>query len=86
MRIGGRFVGEFAEEARTLLSLRKTTSELRVDISDVTSVDAAGEEVRKWLRITGVKFIAKRSYSLQICQRLHLPTIHGWAELEHVDR
>ena len=73
VRIEGRFVSQFAEEARLLVSRRKAPKELIVDISDVIAVDAVGEEVLTWLRLMGATFVANRSCALRICERLNLP-------------
>jgi len=73
MRIEGRFVGDFAEEARRLIVRRDFPAELVVDLSEITFADSAGEEVLRWLSGVGAKFVAESSYSLHLCERLHLP-------------
>ncbi len=73
VRIEGRFVGHFAEEAKQLIVRRKIPSKLRVDLSDVTFVDLSGEEALLWLGHIGADFVAETSYSLDICERLCLP-------------
>ncbi len=75
MTIEGRLVGLFAEEAKQLIVRRKIPAELTVDISEVTYVDSVGELALMWMRLVGAKFVAQSSYSLDVCERLHLPVI-----------
>jgi anti-anti-sigma regulatory factor len=54
MRLEGRFVLEFAKDARTRVSRCRTPLRLIVNLSEVTFVDLTGEEVLLWLgRIGG---------------------------------
>lgn len=73
MRIEGRMVGVFAEEARALAARCKIPQALVVDVSEVTFVDAAGEEVLSWLGQIGGEFVAESCYSRDVCEYLHLP-------------
>ena len=41
--------------------------------SEITYVDSAGETALTWMRLIGAKFVAETSYSLHLCERLHLP-------------
>ena len=72
VRIEGRFVGHFAEEARLLIARRKIPQRLMVDLSDMTFVDAMGEEALTWMHEIGASFIAESSYALDVCDRLRL--------------
>lgn len=73
MRIEGRLVSHFAEEAKQSLVRRNLPAELVVDISGVTFADSVAEEALGWLSAVGAKFVAESSYSLYMCERLHLP-------------
>ena len=73
LRIEGRLVGTFAEEARTLVTRCKIQQRLLVDVSEVTYVDAAGEQVLAWLGGIGAEFVADGSYPRDVCERLELP-------------
>ena len=75
MTVEGRFVGVYADEAKQLIVRRKIPADLTVDISEVTYVDSVGELALTWLRQIGAKFVADNSYSLDVCERLHLPVI-----------
>jgi hypothetical protein len=73
MRLEGRFVGPFAEDTRDLLTRCKVPLRFVVNLSEVTFVDAVGEEMLSWLARIGGRFIADNCYALHVCQRLHLP-------------
>jgi hypothetical protein len=46
---------------------------LVVNLSEVTFVDAVGEEVLSWLARIGGEFVAENCYPLHVCERLNLP-------------
>ena len=73
MRLEGRFVKEFAQDARDLVTRCKIPLRLVVNLSDVMFVDAIGEEVLLWLARIGGEFVAENCYPLHVCERLHLP-------------
>jgi hypothetical protein len=73
IRLEGRFVGLFAKDTRDLLTRRNIPPRLVVNLSEVTFVDAVGEEMLSWLARIGGKFIADNCYPLHVCERLHLP-------------
>lgn len=73
LRVEGRFVGAFAEDTKVMVVRCKLPSHLVVDLSEVMFVDAEGEEVLLWLARIGAQFVANSCYSLDVCERLHLP-------------
>ena len=73
MRIEGRLVEKFAEDVRAAVAHLKISSRLRVDLSGMTFVDDAGEEVLSWLKRIGSKFMAETAYAHHVCERLELP-------------
>ena len=73
MRMEGRFVAQHAEQTRDLFTRCKPSMSLVVDLSDVSFVDAQGEEVLLWLGKLGSQFWADSAFSLDLCERLHLP-------------
>src|ERR1700690_1094506 len=75
MRLEGRFVGPFAADARDLVTRSKIPALLVVNLSEVTFVDAVGEEMLSWLARIGGKFIADNCYPLHVCERLRLPMV-----------
>ncbi len=72
MRIEGRLIADFAEQAKELIVGQNLPADLVVDVSEVTFADSAGEEALMWLSGVGAKFVADGSYSLHLCERLHL--------------
>jgi hypothetical protein len=72
-KLEGRLTGERAEQVRVLVTRSNTEMRLVVDITDLMFVDALGEEVLSFLKRLGAKFIAETAYSLDVCERLHLP-------------
>ncbi len=73
MRLEGQFVGLFAKDARGLVTRCKIPLRLVVNLSEVTFVDAAGEEVLSWLGQIGGEFVAENRYPPHVCERLHSP-------------
>jgi hypothetical protein len=75
IRMEGRFVEKFAEDARELVTRCKIPSRVVVDLSEVSFVDSIGEEVLSFLGRIGVKFVAESAYALDVCDRLKLPLL-----------
>jgi hypothetical protein len=73
LRLEGRLVGEFARDARDLVTRCRVPLRLVVNLSEVTFVDLLGEEVLLWLAQIEGEFIAENCYPLHVCERLHLP-------------
>jgi hypothetical protein len=73
MKLEGRFTGEYAEYARSLVTRCKIEMRLVVDLAEVTAVDAVGEEVLSFFGRLGAEFIADNVYARYLCGRLHLP-------------
>ena len=73
MRLEGRFVGPFAKDTRDRVMRCKIPLRLIVNLSEVTFVDAIGEEALSWLARIGGEFVAENCYPLHVCERLHLP-------------
>jgi hypothetical protein len=71
--IEGRFGGMFARDTQQLVVDCRVPSSLVVNLSKMISVDAVGQEVLSWLGSLGAKFVAENAYSLDVCERLHLP-------------
>ena len=73
IKLEGRLTGERAEEVRTLVTRSNTEMRLVVDITELLFVDGFGEEVLSLLKRLGAQFLAETAYSLDVCERLHLP-------------
>ena len=72
LKLEGRFTGEDAENARTLLARCHDGMTLSVDLTEVTFIDSVGEEVLSFFGRFGAEFAASTSYTLDVCERLHL--------------
>jgi hypothetical protein len=74
-KLEGRLSGERAEQVRTLVIRSNAEMRLIVDITELMFVDALGEEVLSFLKRLGAQFLAETAYSLDVCERLHLPVL-----------
>ena len=72
LKLEGRFTGDDAENTRTLITRCREGMRLIVDLTDVTFIDSAGEEVLSFFGRFGAEFVAPTSYALAVCERLHL--------------
>ncbi len=72
VKLEGRFTGEYAEYARSLVTRCKTTLRLLVDLNEVTAIDAIGEEVLSFFGRLGAEFVADNIYARYWCERLQL--------------
>ena len=72
VRLLGRMVGPYAEDARTALAQRQLPPLIVVDLSELAFVDSLGEQVLLWLNRFGATFVADNVYARSICERLRL--------------
>ena len=72
LKLEGRFTGNDAENTCTLMARCHDGKTLVVDLTEVTFIDSMGEEVLSFFGRFGAKFVAQTSYTLDICERLHL--------------
>lgn len=77
LKMEGRLVGAWAEQARSLVTKDVVPKGLIVDLTDVSYVDAVGEKLLNWLSSIGAKFVAANIYASGVCERLHLPFLGG---------
>jgi hypothetical protein len=77
LKLEGRFTGHDAENARTLITRCRDGMRLTVDLTDVTFIDSVGEEVLAFFSRFGTEFVAPTSYTLDVCERLHLCLARG---------
>jgi len=73
IRVEGRLTKENSEHLRMLATRGNAETKLVVDLTDLLFVDAEGEDVLSWFKRLGAEFVAETSYSLDVCERLHLP-------------
>jgi hypothetical protein len=67
LKVEGRLVGDWAEQARSLVTKDVVPLGLIVDLSDVSYVDSAGKKLLKWLATVGAQFVAGSVYALSVC-------------------
>jgi len=72
LKLEGRFTGGDAENTRTLMTRCHDGKTLVVDLTEVTFIDSVGEEVLSFFGRFGAEFVAETSYSLDVCEHLHL--------------
>ena len=73
LKMEGRLVGAWANEAKALLAHGPIPTRLIVDLSEVSYVDEIGEQVLAWFSSAGARFLAKGVYAAAVCKRLKLP-------------
>ena len=80
LKLEGRLVADWAEQARCLVTKDVLPKDLIVDLTEVSYVDSMGEELLKWLASVGAVFIAGSAYAFAACDRLRLPLVQGITE------
>jgi hypothetical protein len=75
LKMAGRLVGDWAEQARSLVTEDIIPKGLIVDLTEISSVDCVGEQLLKWLGSVGAEFVARSIYALDVCERLDLPLL-----------
>lgn len=76
-KLEGRFTGDDAENTRVLITRFRDGMRYVLDLTDVTFIDAVGEEVLSLFGRVGAEFVAPTSYTLDVCERLHLRLAHA---------
>jgi hypothetical protein len=79
LKLEGRLTSNDAENTRTLMARCHGGVSLIVDLTEVTFIDSVGEEVLSFFGGFGAEFVAQTSYTLDICERLHLRLAPGQA-------
>jgi hypothetical protein len=72
VRISGRLAEGCREEVESFLDSHPALPGTIVDLSEITYIDSAGEEVLCWLGQRGARFAANSTYAVHVCERLHL--------------
>lgn len=75
----GSLVRDWAMQARSLVPGNVIPKGLIVDLTDVSYIDTAGEDLLKWLSSIGAEFAGNSVYAVKICERLHLPVLENTA-------
>jgi hypothetical protein len=72
LKMEGKLVGEWAEQARCLVTAEVVPKGLIVDLTEVSYIDSAGERLLSWLGSVGAVFAASGVYATAVCERLDL--------------
>jgi len=80
LKLEGKLVADWAEQARCLVTKDVLPKGLLVDLTEVSYVDSAGEQVLTWLASVGAVFIAGSVYAFAVCDRLRLPLMQRIVE------
>ena len=80
LKLEGKLVADWAEQARRLVTKDVLPQGLMVDLTEVSYVDSVGEQLLKWLASAGAVFIAGSVYAFSVCDRLRLPLMQRIAE------
>ena len=72
LKMAGKLAGDWAGQARNLVTKDVVPKGLIVDLTDVSYIDSMGEELLKWLASLGAVFVAGNVYAVAICEQLRL--------------
>lgn len=85
LKLEGKLVGEWAEQARRLVTTDVIPKRLIVDLTEVTYIDSAGEGLLIWLASVGAVFAARGVYTTDVCKRLGLSPMHRTSARRHAN-
>ena len=83
LKMEGRLVGEWAEQAKCLVTTDVVPKGLIVDLTEVSYVDSAGERLLSWLGSVGAVFAAGNVYATAVCERLGLSPVQRTSARRH---
>ncbi len=72
LKMHGNLAGEWAEQARRLVTTDVVPKRLIVDLTEISYVDSKGECLLSWLASVGAEFVANSVYASAVCERLGL--------------
>ena len=72
LKFEGKLVADWAEQARCLVTKDVVPKGLIVDLTEMSYIDSAGEQLLKWLASIGALFVAENVYAIGVCDRLGL--------------
>ena len=80
LKLEGRLVSDWAEQARCLVTKDVLPKGLIVDLTEVSYIDPVGEQLLKWLDSVGTLFVASSVYAIAACDRLGLSPMQRISE------
>ena len=75
LKMKGTLGRDWAAQAGSLVRKDVIPAGLLVDLTEVSYIDTAGEDLLKWLASMGAEFTADSIYAVHVCERLHLPLL-----------
>lgn len=83
LKMHGNLAGEWAEEARRLVTTAVVPKGLVIDLTEISYVDSEGECLLSWLGNLGAEFVANDVYASAVCERLGLSRTQRTATRRH---
>lgn len=83
LKMEGRLVGEWAEQASCLVTTDVVPKGLIVDLTEMSYVDSAGERLLSWLGSVGAVFAASGVHATAVCERLGLSSMQRTSARRH---
>ena len=80
LKLEGKLVADWAEQARCLITKDVLPEGLIVDLTEVSFIDSVGEQLLKWLASVGAVFVAGSGYAFAVCDRLRLSPMQRISE------
>ncbi len=75
LKMAGKLVGDWAAQARNLVTKDVVPKGLKIDLTEVSYIDPVGEEFLKWLASVGAVVVAGNVYAMAVCERLRLSPV-----------
>jgi hypothetical protein len=72
LKLEGRLVADWAGKAQCLVTKDVLPKGLIVDLTELSYVDAVGEQLLRWLASVGAMFVAGSVYATAVCDRMRL--------------
>jgi len=80
LKMEGKLADDWAKQARDLVTKDLVPKGLVVDLTEVSYVDSAGEQLLKWLASVGALFVAGNVHAIAVCDRLGLSRMQRISE------
>jgi len=80
LKLEGKLVADRAEQARCLVTKDVLPKGLIVDLTEVSYIDAVGEQLLKWLAGVGAVFVPGNVYAIAVCEQLGLSPMQRISE------
>ena len=79
LKLKGRLVADWAEQARSLVNKDVVPKGLIVDLTELSYIDSEGEQLLRWLANLGAVFVGNSVEALAVRDRLRLSPVQRMA-------